>query len=370
MLNSKALSALKKLLSEFKLFLIEFTSFLIYVLHLQFIRIENRKGVFVTALYRQRGKLANRLIHSGMAGLAALGVMIAPVVAQEFPGRNINPWEIESPSSVLSASTENPEIQTMIDETRGRDKVIEYTVAEGDTVSSIAEKFGISSDTIRWQNDLKSKDSIKLGQILEILPATGIMHKVAKGETIETIAKKYDADSQGIVQYPFNTFANDETFELAIGQTIFVPEGVKQEEVLWQPVARVRQVTPDAGTVVASGNFVWPTNGSITTRFAWWHKAIDIANRSLPPVLAADSGRVIVSGWSTVGYGNHIIIDHGNGFRTLYAHLSRIYVTVGQSVARGNSIGQVGSTGRSTGPHLHFEVIQNGVRINPLGILR
>jgi murein DD-endopeptidase MepM/ murein hydrolase activator NlpD len=239
-------------------------------------------------------------------------------------------------------------------------------------VSSIAQKFNISTDTIRWQNNLGSKDMIKPGQTLEILPEDGVMHKVAKGETIESIAKKYDADSQAIVVYPFNTFVNDETFELAAGQSIFVPGGAKADATTTSPSGstRPRQLTPDAGSAVATGRFVWPAQGSITTRFAWWHPGIDIANRAAPNILAADSGKVIISGWSTAGYGNYVVIDHGNGFKTLYGHMARLFVTVGQSVARGNAIGQMGTTGRSTGIHLHFEVSQNGVKLNPLSILR
>lgn len=357
-------------LEELKFFASELAQYLIRNLHLSFLRFEEGKGVFVTALYRQRGKLARRLMHSGMAGLAALGMMIAPVIAQEFPGRSVDPWDIPTSTSVLSATTEDPETTTLVSD-KVRDKIIQYTVQEGDTVSTIAEKFGISEDTIRWQNNLKSKDSIKVGQNLEILPVTGISHKVSKGDTVYSISKRYDTSAQAIVDFPYNSFVNDETFELAIGQVVIVPDGVKPADILWSPIARVRQITPDAGTVVASGAFVWPTGGTITQRFAWYHKGIDIANKGGPGVLAADSGKVIVAGWvDGYGYGNRVIIDHGNGYRTLYAHLSQVYVVPGQTVARGNSIGKMGSTGRSTGVHLHFEVIQGGNYLNPLNVLR
>ncbi|MFH1971679.1 MAG: M23 family metallopeptidase, partial [Patescibacteria group bacterium] len=183
-------------------------------------------------------------------------------------------------------------------------------------------------------------------------------------------AKYYDTSAQGLVDFPFNSFSNDETFELAIGQTIIVPDGIKPSQVLWQPLARVKQTTPDAGSVTALGTFVWPAGGQISQRFVWYHKGIDIANKTSPSILAADSGVVIVAGWPDgSGYGNRVIIDHGNGYRTLYAHLSRVSVVAGQTVVRGNVIGQMGSTGRSTGIHLHFEVIKNGVYLNPLNVL-
>jgi murein DD-endopeptidase MepM/ murein hydrolase activator NlpD len=355
---------------EVKFFFDEFRDYLTKTLHLSFIHFEEGKGVFVTALYRQRGKLARRLIHSGMAGLAGLAMIIAPVIAQEFPGRSVNPWEIPSASAVLSVTSEDPETTTLISD-KVRDKIIQYTVQEGDTVSSIADKFGVSVDTIRWQNNLASKNAIKVGQTLEILPVTGVSHKVQKGDTVYSIAKYYDTSAQAVVDFPYNTFVNDETFALAIGQTIIVPDGIKPAVILWSPIARVRQITPDAGTVVASGIFVWPAGGTISQRFTWYHKGIDIANHGGPAVLAADSGTVVLAGWPDgAGYGNRVIIDHGNGFRTLYGHLSQVYVTAGQTVARGNAIGKMGSTGRSTGVHLHFEVIQGGVYLNPLNVLK
>jgi murein DD-endopeptidase MepM/ murein hydrolase activator NlpD len=361
---------LQELGEDIREFFIQLLGYISDTLHLSFLKMEERKGVFVTALYRQRGKLSRRLMHSGMAALAAIGMVIAPVIAQEFPGRNVNPWDIPTVSAVLSATTEDPQTDTLISD-KVRDKIIEYTVQSGDTVSSIAAKFGISEDTIRWQNNLQSKDSIKVGQVLQILPVTGISHKVQKGDTVYSIAKKYDSGAQAIVDFPYNTFVNDETFELAIGQEIIVPDGVKPSEILWSPVARVRQITPDAGTVVASGAFVWPASGTISQRFTWYHPGIDIANHSAPNVLAADAGTVVVAGWPDgYGYGNRVILDHGNGYRTLYAHLSSVYVVPGQTVNRGAAIGKMGSTGRSTGIHLHFEVLKNGSHLDPLSVLK
>jgi LysM repeat protein len=367
--SSRAISRQTRILrKEIILFFSELTKYLIKTLHLSFLRFESAKRVFATILYRQRGKYAKRFMHSGMAGLAALGMVIAPAISNEFPGKDVDPWDIPSPSSVLSMSTQDPETSTMVSD-KPRDKIIEYTIQGGDTISSIAEKFGVSIDTVLWQNDLTQSSRIKPGQTLDILPVTGIAHTVRKGDTIYSIAKKYDAEAQPIVNFPFNSFVNDETFELAVGQVVIVPEGIKPNV---KPVSpRTRQVTPDAGTVVASGSFVWPAGGKITQYFVWYHKAIDIANKSAPNILAADSGTVVVAGWlDNYGYGNRVMLDHGNGYKTLYAHLSRIYVVPGQTVARGDAIGKMGSTGRSTGTHLHFEVLKGGVNINPLSVLQ
>lgn len=354
------------IVDEFKLFLSDLGNYLFKKFHISFIRFEEGKGVVVTALYKQRGKLSRKLIHTGMAGLAGVGMMIAPVIAQEFPGRSVNPWEIETGSDVLSATTESTTIETLFSE-KVRDGVKEYKVVEGDTVNSIAQKFGIDENTVRWQNNITG-DRIKVGQTLEILPVSGMAHKVSKGDTVHSIAKKYDSSAQSIVDFPFNTFSNDETFELAIGQIVMVPDGVKPKEAVSAP--RIRQITPDAGVVVASGQFAWPTNGTISQNYAWYHPAVDIANRAAPNVVAADNGRVTYAGCLAYGYGCHVKIDHGNGYSTLYAHFSQIFVSVGQSVGRGSAIGKMGSTGRSTGIHLHFEVIRNGVKLNPLTVLR
>jgi murein DD-endopeptidase MepM/ murein hydrolase activator NlpD len=358
------------LFEEIKLFLKDLSEFAIKHMRLSFFKFELGKKNFATALYRQRGKLASRFMHTGMASLAALGVFMAPVVANEFPGRSVDPWSFNPNGVVLSAAAEVETTETIVSD-RLREKIVEYTVAPGDTIATIAKKFDISEDTIRWQNKLDKKGTIKVGQTLQILPVTGVSHRVQKGDTVYSIAKKYDASPQAIVDFPYNTFTNDETFDLAVGQIIIVPDGVMPAETPTGPVERVRQITPDAGTVVASGNFVWPATGTITQRFSWYHPAIDIANRAAPDILAADSGKVIVAGWpDNYGYGNRVVIDHGNGYVTLYAHLSAIYVKVGQTVSRGSAIGKMGSTGRSTGTHLHFEVRKSGVHLNPLDVLK
>src|SRR5258708_5118466 len=164
------------LLPDLKLFSKELIKFLVKVLHLQFLKFEAGKGIFVGALYKQRGRMAKRLMHSSIAGLAAAGIMIAPYVAKEFPGRTVDPWNIVSSPVVLSASTGNPDTNTAV--TDQREGIIDYTVQSGDTVSGVAEKFNISVDTIRWQNNLASRDSIKEGQTLQILPVTGRICKV------------------------------------------------------------------------------------------------------------------------------------------------------------------------------------------------
>jgi len=362
----ETLQALVEIWEDIKTFLRELSNFIFKSLHLSFLSFEARKGLVVTALYRKRGKLSRTLTHSGMIAIAVVGAMMAPIIAQEFPGQNINPWSVNVAPAVLSASTDTPSVDTQISD-KVRDSIMDYQVQSGDTVASIANKFGISADTIRWANNL-SGDKIKIGQTLKILPVTGVAHIVSAGDTVYSIAKKYDADAQAIVDFPFNTFTDDETFELAIGQTVIVPDGVMPTGATATP--RPRQLTPNAGAVTASGQFVWPTQGTITQYFSWYHPGIDIANNAEPLDVAADSGNVIYAGWDTSGYGNMVLINHGNGFETRYAHLSQIMVISGQTVMKGQTIGRMGSTGHSTGPHTHFEIILNGVHVNPLIYLK
>ncbi|HJZ05500.1 hypothetical protein A2634_03390 [Candidatus Amesbacteria bacterium RIFCSPHIGHO2_01_FULL_48_32] len=334
-----------------------------------FSKFEAVKRWVAQTLYRQRGRFARPFVHTGMAGLAAMGITLAPVLASSFPGVGNSGEPESSPSAVVMEVTENATVTIVSDKVR--DKVLEYTVAGGDTVSGIATKFGIDSDTIRWENNLATVGAIRPGQRLRILPVSGVRHKVTRGETIYSIAKKYSADTQAIVDFPFNTFTDNETFALAVGQELIVPEGKKPREVPWSPTLYVAQRTPDAGAVSALGQFVWPIGGRITQRFVWYHRGLDIATAFGTPVLAADSGKVTVAGWpDNGGYGNRVIIDHGNGYQTLYAHLSKVSVVAGQTVRRGDQIGLEGSTGRSTGPHLHFEIHRGGTNLNPLEFLK
>jgi len=355
------------LLNDLKAFLISLFVYFKKKIFGSFRFLEDSKSSFATALYQQRGRFTRPFIHSGMAFLIVGGITLGPVLVSENLS---NPWKEEfSPSVVLSASTTEASTSTLIS-LKPRSEVVEYEVQSGDTVSTIGEKFGVSVDTIIWENSLKSVKDIKPGQKLDILPVSGVFYKVKLGDTIYTIAKNHQVDAQVVVDWPYNSFANDETFALAVGQMIMVPDGIKPKEKVTTPTApRYYANVPGAG--LGTGQFAWPTSGGISQGYSWYHKAIDIANKSLPDVVASDGGTVIVTGWpSPWAYGNRVIIDHGNGYQTLYAHMSQIYVGMGQRVARGQAIGRMGSTGRSTGPHLHFEVRQGGSALNPLSFLK
>lgn len=361
----------KVILTDFHQFLSVWYRYFLRRLRKGFFFFEKAKSALVGKLTFGRGKLARPFVHSGMTTLAVVGMALAPIIATSYPGFGEKPWQNTPPSSaVLAAAISSEDTATIISD-KPRAEIVNYTVQPGDTVSSIAQKHGISTDTIRWANDLKTIASIKPGQVLKILPVTGIAHRVAKGDTIYSIAKHYSSDAQAVVDFPFNTFTNDETFALAVGQTVIVPDGVMPKETPWSPSTYIARKTPDAGSVAATGDFAWPTSGVISQGFRWYHRAIDIANRESPAILAADSGKVISAGWpDNSGYGNRVIVDHGNGYQTLYAHMAKIYVAAGQTVNRGDQLGIMGTTGRSTGIHVHFEVIRGGSKLDPLSILK
>ena len=280
--------------------------------------------------------------------------------------------EMEKPSEAIGslisttqgeAALIAPQITDPTVVTKKRDKVIDYVVQSGDVISTIAAKFGITVNTVLWENNLSSYSLIRPGQTLKILPVSGLTHKIKKGETLKAVAKKYKVNESEIIE--FNKLAS--ATDLAIDQVMIIPGGIKPQAT---PVVAARTTAP-LPAIISSSKLQWPTNAyRLTQYFTWRHSGIDIANKTGQPVYAAEAGKVETTGWNRGGYGYYIIVDHGGGFKTLYAHLSQIYIKIGQNVSRGQVIGAVGSTGRSTGPHVHFEVRVRNVRINPLEYLR
>jgi len=251
---------------------------------------------------------------------------------------------------------------------RPRLDIVVYDVQAGDTVFNIAERFKISPSTIMWANrDLElNPDMLRIGDRLVILPVDGVYHKVVEGDTIAKIAKKYKVQPADIVNYGWNKLA-DENQPLQVGSYLIVPGG---EKPYVPRTVSIYQGPVPKGARKGTGTFVWPVSGKITQAYWQHHRALDIGAWMGSPVVAADSGYVVFAGWDNSGYGNLIILDHGNGYRTYYAHLSKILVRIGESVGQGQRIGSVGSSGNSTGPHLHFEIRWNNVQRNPFGFLR
>ncbi len=246
------------------------------------------------------------------------------------------------------------------------DEPISHTVAEGETLDSIGQKYNISIESIKFANTLTS-EKLKVGQVLTIPPVDGTIHKVAKGDTIETLSRRYRVPSQIIVDFNYL----DAPYTLTEGQLITIPDAqVPQAERFYAGTnsydSSAYGIIPYAGSgAKGTGQFVWPFSGIITQTFSSYHPGLDIAANS-GDIIAADKGTVIRAGWWQGGYGNAVQVDHGNGSVTTYAHMSVISVSTGDEVQQGQKLGVVGSTGRSTGPHLHFTIQKDGHYIDPL----
>jgi murein DD-endopeptidase MepM/ murein hydrolase activator NlpD len=281
--------------------------------------------------------------------------------------------QVSSAASSLNLTISDESLQRAavpftVAQERGRTTIESYRVEAGDTVLGIAAKFGLQPETIQWSNPTieQNPDLLQIGDELNILPVDGVLHTVAAGDTLSSLAAKYKTDVESIVGYEGNGLA-DASAALTIGNKVVVPGGIKP--YVPQAVAAYSGPIP-ASASKGSGSFSWPASGSVSQQFWNGHRAIDIGSWTGSPVKAADSGYVVVAGggWNG-GYGNHVIVDHGNGFVTLYAHLNSIFVRPGENIARGQQVGTVGNTGNSTGPHLHFEIRYQGVPRNPFTYL-
>lgn len=337
---------------------------------------ERNKNIIVRLFTIKRGRYNRPILHLSTMGVLGIGVVVSPFLADTYPifsTKAANSLETSSLLAQASIIVGENVFETNISK-KPRDKIITYKVQKGDTLSTIAEKFSspdnaISVDTIRWANDLKN-DNISIGDELKILPVTGIAHKVERGGTVYSIAKKFSTEAQKIVDFPFNDFANPETFSLVEGQILIVPDGIKPSE---QPVIK-RQVYIAQGPItVYSSGFTWPLRGAISQFASWYHMALDLTSPVGTPIVAAHSGtvtRVSVGTWDG-GYGTSVRIDNGFGTESNYAHLGGVNVKAGDTVEVGKTvIGWVGMTGRTTGAHVHFEIRKNGALVNPLSYLQ
>ena len=228
-----------------------------------------------------------------------------------------------------------------------------YTVRSGDTIASIAEAFDVSTNTILWANGLSNPRGLRAGDQIIILPVTGVQHTVQKGDTVASIAKKYRADVADILES--NGLAEDAS--IAVGSVILVPDG----ELAAPAPASPRPSAPSrsfANLPTPQGYYLRPISSGQRSRGIHGYNGVDLANSCGMPVVAAAAGQVIIArsgGWNG-GYGRYVVISHPNNTQTLYAHLKELSVDVGATVGQGDEIGLIGSSGNSTGCHVHFEV--------------
>lgn len=289
--------------------------------------------------------------------------------------------------SVVEGISRSAKLQTTIP-SRPRQELSMYVVQDGDTVFGIAEKFGLKPETILWGNYntlLDDPHSLKPGQELTILPVDGVYWEWLGGIPFGEWARFYGVNPADVIEYPGNnidttTVGDYENANIRTGTWLIIPGG-KRDFVSWSaPLGVTREnpasarvlgagaCDPVSGGAVGYGSFVYPTNKRYLSGFDWSpqtnHNGLDFAGNTGEAVYASDAGVIVYAGWNDYGYGNMIMVDHGNGFQTLYAHLSALNVGCGQSVGQGEVIGAVGSTGRSSGSHLHFEIMA-GVKVNP-----
>jgi murein DD-endopeptidase MepM/ murein hydrolase activator NlpD len=327
------------------------------------------------------------------------GVLSSPLGG---PGMVQGPTGLDSPAVVGGLPGPNPEVIFRDFVPSGSDsglpvpnrprELVTYTVISGDTVFGIALKFGLRPETILWSNYDTLKDNfdlISIGQEFTIPPEDGLIVEVEPGDTVDGLARRYKVDVGMIVQDPVNRLV-DLNQPLAVGRPIFLPGG-ERETVVWQVpkpvevrrtasgvrVYRVGRCGEVAIPALGSGSFIYPAPRRYLSgyNFGRYHPGLDFAGRLGEPIYASDGGTVIYAGYSLnaagtpVGYGQYVVLDHGNGYQTLYAHASQLYVSCGQQVQRGAVIAAIGSVGRSTGPHLHYEIRNGGTAVNPWSLL-
>ncbi|MCB0004983.1 MAG: peptidoglycan DD-metalloendopeptidase family protein [Anaerolineales bacterium] len=251
--------------------------------------------------------------------------------------------------------------------------LISYTVQRNDTPNGIAELFGIEPETLLGCNPRLSEESslLQTDDVIVICPVDGVLHDVGQNDTLESLSQRYGIPVEDIIAYEPNNLTFP--YRLFPGSQIFVP-GAVREVFVWTAPTYVSSGSSSGGSSgggfanLGTGTYIWPVTSRRITQYYWYsHQAIDIGIPEGTAVYASDSGTVSYAAWNNSGYGYLIVINHGNGYETYYAHLSGFNVYVGQQVTQGALIGYSGNTGRSSGPHLHFEIRLGGFeRVNPL----
>jgi murein DD-endopeptidase MepM/ murein hydrolase activator NlpD len=301
-----------------------------------------------------------------------------PIAAPGTPGTGASPQTVRADMGADALALRRNIVFNLVDKKVQpevvRQDIAYYTVKPGDTVLGIAQKHGLQPETLMWSNSAieQNPDWLSIGDELRILPVDGVLHVVKPDETLSDLADEYDVAMQAIVGYAGNGLASLDD-ALPVGKEIVVPGGTRPfvGPVAGPDIAGAYSVQRPANAPAGSGNFGWPSAGYVSQGYWGGHPAVDIAGWNGSPVAAADGGYVVLAGggWNG-GYGNNVIVDHGNGYTTLYAHLTSVFVNPGETVSKGQQIGTMGSTGNSTGPHLHFEIRYNGVPYDPAGYLR
>lgn len=311
-----------------------------------------------------------------------------PVASESGPSV-VSPASIPQAEGAYRGIARMALIHTIIPN-RPRTEIVQYTVVAGDTVFGIAEKYGLKPQTILWGNYYTLRDDphrLSPGQELNILPVDGTYYEWQSGDGLNGVARGLNVTPEDIINYPANnldpaTIGEYSNPNIKPGTWLIVPGGTR-EFISWSaPIgvtrdnpAVARQLGPGACGVIADGAvgygyFIWPANKHYLSGFDYSpetnHRGLDIAGSLGEGLYAVDAGVIVYAGWNDWGYGNMVVIDHGNGWQSLYAHMSALNVVCGESVGQGAVIGAIGSTGRSSGAHLHFELMHSSYgKVNP-----
>ena len=325
------------------------------------------KRLVVQKLIWSRGRLGRTVATATVMSVAFFVFLFGKVFnsSRFVNSQEINPIYLANVTDIIP---QRNTALTVIPENRQRTEPIVYVVEGGDTLSDIGNKFKISIDALRYVNNLSDLAYLKVGQEVVIPPVAGLIHKVASGDSLQSIATKYDVPSQAIADFNYIL----DTSKLAVGTELVIPGAKVPEPVVIPTVPAIIRLGPAVDTSASKGWCMWPTTVRIISQyFSWYHNGLDIATPwgSSPPLFACAGGTVTRAGWDPWGLGLHVRIDHGNGYETVYGHMARIDVSYGERVSKGESIGIMGSTGRSTGPHVHFTINYKGTPQNPLNYI-
>jgi murein DD-endopeptidase MepM/ murein hydrolase activator NlpD len=325
---------------------------------------------------------------------AITGVQSSVKAAEPTPTPPIDLSTIPQLEAGFGGVVRQAEIHTNIPD-RPRSDIIKYTIAKGDTVIGIAEKFHLKPKTIMFGNVYTLRDdphNLSIGTELNILPVDGYYYRWEAGDGLNGVAKGLNVNPEDIINYPLNhlsaaTIGDYSHPNIKPGTMLIIPGGTREYNYTGGIEAGVTRSQPAIARVsgegacgkvvdgaVGLGYFVWPANKHYLSGFDFSpdtnHRGIDLAGNTGEPIYAVDAGVIVYSGWNPYGYGNMVMIDHGNGWQSLYGHMNSISVVCGQSVDMGTTIGTIGSTGRSSGSHLHFELMHSQYsKVNPWSFL-